>query len=76
MFDQDTVREILGQLEDNNRMVEIFRELLNALNSMMCDLSQDDRPLPEAVLGFLESYRGIVDGGFEPEQDLPSLRLH
>jgi hypothetical protein len=75
MFDQDTVREILGQLEDNNRMVELFGELLDALNSMMCELTRDDRPLPEPVVDFLESYQGIVDG-FEPGQNYPHLRLH
>lgn len=75
MFDQDTVREILGQLEDNNHLVEIFCELLCALNSMMCDRNADDRPLPDAVIDFLESYRGIVDRTGEPGP-ARGMRLH
>lgn len=75
MSDQETVREILGQLEDDNRLVDIFCELLGALNSMMSGLAAENRPLPNAVVEFLESYRRIVDPGSEPEAPV-TFRLH
>lgn len=75
MLDQETVREILGQLEDDTRMVVIFCELLGALNSMMSGLAAEDRPIPGAVVDFLHRYRRIVDQTSEP--DAPAtLRLH
>lgn len=63
MLDNEAVRQVVAQIDDNDRITEILLELVGALDVMMVDLCEEDGPLPLALIEFLGRYQAILEQG-------------